>query len=167
MIPQGDALLQRQKLSAEIQMVRRYVETLIAAEGPNTNVCVLGDFNDGPAASLLEREFLIHNIVDELAGTLLNPQSRLVHGMNDAALRSSFTTMFHNPLKNGELTQELIDHIMISVPLLEGSAGLTFDQGDCVVETDAYTAEVDDGFDDDDRMHLPSDHLPVSAVFDA
>ena len=161
-----DALLQRQKLSAEIRMIRAYVEHLIDEHGPNTNVLLLGDLNDGPAAELLEKEFLIHNIVDELAGTLLNPQSRLVHGMNDAALRSSFTTMFHNPLKNGELTQELIDHIMISTPLQVGSAGLTFDQGDCVVETEAYEAEIDDSFDEDDRMHLPSDHLPVSAVFD-
>ena len=159
-----DALLQRQKLSAEIRMVRRYVEGLIAARGPNTNICVLGDFNDGPAASLLEREFLIHNIVDELAGTLLAPDSRLVHGMNPAELATAHSVTFRNPLEGGALVRELIDHVMISVPLEDGSAGLGFDKGACVVETAAWDAGTDLSAPDGDRMRHASDHMPVSAL---
>lgn len=161
----NDALLQRQKLSAEVQMIRKYVEALIEAEGPNTNIMVLGDLNDGPAAELLEIEFLIHNIVDELAGTLLSPDSRLEHGMNEAELRSAFSTAFANPLMNGAVTEELIDHVMISTPLAAGSAGLRFDRGNCIVEVDAWEAATDPAFAEGDRMRHSSDHRPVSAIF--
>ena len=157
-----DALLQRQKLSAEIQMVRAYVEALLADEGNATNFLLLGDLNDGPAAELLEEEFLIHNIVDELAGTILNPKSRLIHAMTDATLQTATTTKFHNPLEGGALTEELIDHIMVTSPLLEGTAGLTLPKPDTQVETDAYNAQIDDTFAEQDRMKYPSDHLPVS-----
>ena len=159
-----DALLVRAKLSVEMQMIRRFYIRRLAEVGNDHAFLVLGDFNDGPLAEEMEREFLIHNIIDELVGSIVAPHAVLTHGMTPDVIAASATTRFRNPMKNGELTQELIDHMVISNGLLSGVSGYTFDQGSCTVDTAAFEAENDESDDAEDRQLRPSDHLPVSAV---
>ncbi|NRB00954.1 MAG: endonuclease/exonuclease/phosphatase family protein [Rhodobacteraceae bacterium] len=159
-----DALLVRKKLSVEMQMLRRYFIKRLAEVGNDHAFLILGDFNDGPLAEEMEREFLVNNIIDELVGSIMAPHAVLTHGMTPDVIASSATTRFRNPMKNGELTEELIDHIVMSNGLLTGSSGYTLDQATCRVETDAFQAQNDEPDDAENRQLRPSDHLPVSAI---
>jgi hypothetical protein len=84
--------------------------------------------------------------------------------MSDDVLATSATTRFHNPLAGGELTEELIDHMLISDGLSTGRAGVLFRPGSCVVDRAAWEAQNDEADDQDIRQLRPSDHLPVSGV---
>ena len=159
-----DAVLSRQKLSAEIFRLRERAEQMLTDPARTDNLVVMGDFNDGPLAEDLEREFLIHNIVDEIVGSLLNPGIILRHAMTPKQMLASHTTEFHNPLQGGALTHELIDHIVLAPAVGSGGSGISYITGSCRVEDDAYDAHFDDG-GLEDRGLRPSDHRPLSARF--
>jgi endonuclease/exonuclease/phosphatase family metal-dependent hydrolase len=158
-----DALDSRQKLSAEVAQLRRYVSRQVAPPSANRNLVLIGDFNDGPLSDELEHEFLLHNIVDELAGSFLAPESYLTHAMAPAVLDRAVTVRFPDPFLDDEVVGECIDHILVAPALLSGDAGLRLRAGSCVVESAAYDAFNDDA-GDSDRGLRPSDHRPVSAV---
>jgi len=159
-----DALTVRQKLSAEAAMLRAYFVHRMAQEGPEIPFILMGDFNDGPLAEALEREFLIHNIIDDLVGSVLAPEAVLRHAMTPDQILTSATTRFRNPLEGGRLTEELIDHILISPGLITGTGPFTLEAGSCQVEKDAFETFNDEPDDHEDRNLRPSDHLPVSAT---
>ena len=132
-----DALLAREKLSAEMLSLRRYLDAQLAPD-ENRALVVIGDFNDGPFAELMEREFLIHNIVDELAGSLLLPMRHFRHAMTPEVLAVAATTRFPDPLEGGQIVEELIDHILVSPGIWQGKAPFALKDGSCQVETQAY-----------------------------
>lgn len=157
-----DALLSRQKLTAEISRLREYVETQLQA--PNEDLCILvmGDFNDGPLAEDLEKEFLIHNIIDEMIGSIMHPKVVFRHGMSPECIAVSHSTEFRNPLKNDKLTEELIDHIMISPGIWSGGGAFSIVADSCKVEDGAYETHFDPNSGLEKRHLRPSDHRPVS-----
>jgi endonuclease/exonuclease/phosphatase family metal-dependent hydrolase len=158
------ALDSRQKLSAEVAQLRRFVDERLAKAGPDAPLIVLGDFNDGPFRDVMEEEFLLHGIVDELVGTVLEPDKHLWHAMKPDLLRTAGTTRFQDPLNEGKIVVELIDHILVSAGIRTQQAGLALMDGSCVVERAAFD-KYDDDQHNDDRGLRPSDHVPVSAVF--
>jgi len=162
--PVIDALTVRQKLSAEIGILRRHITARITETDDDHAILVLGDLNDGPTADLLEGEFLLHNIIDQLVGTILRPEVRMRHAMTEEALATSATTRFHNPLEDGALTEELIDHMLLSEGLQTGRAGILFRPGTCQVDRAAWEAQNEEADDQDIRQLRPSDHLPVSGI---
>ncbi len=151
-----DALNARQKLSGELGQLRRYIDSWLNES--NNELVVMGDFNDGPFQDLMEREFLLYDILDELVGSFLKPRSCLHHAMTPENLETAWTVRFPDPLEDGKLTEELVDHILVS-------SSVSVRQGSCKVETEAY-----DRFNSDvnhsDRGLRPSDHRPVSVVLD-
>jgi endonuclease/exonuclease/phosphatase family metal-dependent hydrolase len=161
-----DALLARQKLSAEVCRLREYV---VRDLGPGNNppdACViLGDLNDGAYAELMEREFLIHNIIDELVGSFLEPDTFLRHAMTPTVISESTTVSFPDPVEGGQIVEELIDHIVVSPGIWQAATPFKLKAGSCKVELQAYK-----DFDDTDearrRGDRPSDHRPVSAVIE-
>ncbi|MCE7985212.1 MAG: hypothetical protein DYG89_28910 [Caldilinea sp. CFX5] len=159
-----DALLAREKLSAEMLCLRRYLDAQLAPD-ENRALVVMGDFNDGPFAELMEREFLIHNIVDELAGSLLQPMRHFRHAMTPAVLATAATTRFPDPLEGGQMVEELIDHILVSPGIWQGKAPFLLKENSCQVESAAYDSHNDDTGPVRQRGLRPSDHKPVSAIF--
>ena len=159
-----DALLEREKLSAEMLCLRGYLDAQLAPD-ENRALVVMGDFNDGPFAELMEREFLIHNIVDELAGSLLLPMRHFRHAMTPEVLTTAATTRFPDPLEGGQIVEELIDHILISPGIWQGKAPFALMDGSCQVETQAYADHCAASGAESQRGLRPSDHKPVSAVF--
>lgn len=156
------ALLTRQKLSAEIYRLREYVEKKLISPHENDCILVMGDFNDGPEAEDLEKEFMIHNIIDEIVGSITRPDVTLRHAMTEDRILQSHTTEFHNPLKNGELAQELIDHIVISPGIWKGQGDFSLAYDSCRVEDAAYNDNFDQ-INGRNKRHLrPSDHRPLS-----
>jgi endonuclease/exonuclease/phosphatase family metal-dependent hydrolase len=159
------ALDSRQKLSAEVGQLRKYVTAQLQPMDSHKGVLVMGDFNDGPFADLMEREFLLHNIVDELVGSFLEPDKYLRHAMTPAVLKNAETVRFPDPLQNGQTVGEFIDHVLLSPSLVGGNGAFTLRANSCQVETAAYN-QFNADVHDNDRGLRPSDHRPVSVVID-
>jgi endonuclease/exonuclease/phosphatase family metal-dependent hydrolase len=160
-----DALDAREALSAEVLCLRRYLDKQLAPPMDDRSIIVMGDFNDGPFADLLESEFLIHNIIDELAGSMLQPMCHFRHAMAPDVLATAATTRFPDPLNEGKIAEELIDHILVSPGIWQGKAVFQLKPGSCRVETDAYNKHNQDVGPVRERCLRPSDHMPVSAIF--
>jgi hypothetical protein len=163
--PVLDALGSRAKLSAEVARLRDVLTQVISVGPSQASVALLGDFNDGPFHDLMEREFLIHNILDELVGSFLDPNTYFKHAMEPDVLAKAATTRFRDPLENGALVEELIDHILVSPAIWSEIGGYRLQAGSARVEEAAWEAGV---VDDPDarRENRPSDHKPVSAVIE-
>jgi endonuclease/exonuclease/phosphatase family metal-dependent hydrolase len=159
------ALDSRQKLSAEVGQLRKYVTAQLQPRDPNKGVLVMGDFNDGPFADLMEQEFLLHNIVDELVGSFLDPDKYLTHAMTPAVMAKAETVRFPDPLNNGQIVGEFIDHVLLSPSIVSGNGAFTLRANSCCVETAAYD-QFNADMNDNDRGLRPSDHRPVSAIID-
>jgi endonuclease/exonuclease/phosphatase family metal-dependent hydrolase len=159
-----DALDVRQKVSAEVAALRRYVSLrLMMADVPD-GLVLLGDFNDGPFGELFEAEFLLHNILDEMVGSFLEPDLFLRHAMKPEVLRAASSVTFSDPLQNGAEVRELIDHVLVSPRLMNARNAVRLHQASCRVET-AAAALFTEGDGKGGRGSRPSDHLPVTATF--
>jgi hypothetical protein len=163
--PVLDALNSRQKLSAEIARLRAVLQTIVAVGPSQASVIVAGDFNDGPFKDLMENEFLVLSILDELVGSFLDPNTYFKHAMEPAVLSSASTTRFRDPLQDGEIVAELIDHVLVSPAIWSGLGAYAIKPGSCLVEEAAWQLGVV-GNPDDSRDSRPSDHKPVSVVLE-
>jgi len=157
-----DALNVRQKLSGEIAQVREFLDQRLRPDGMAPLVA-LGVFNDGAFRDVMEKEFLIHNILDEIQGSLLEPELRLFHSMPTDALSKEYSTVFKDPFGGDQPVRELIDHILVSRGIAEGK-GVTIKPGSPVVEHKAYEDSSDEDNNKRARHRRPSDHIPVSVV---
>jgi len=158
------ALRSRQKLSAEMAAVRRYLSHAILSK--RVEGCILmGDLNDGPHRDIFERHFLIHNIVDELRGGFHRELALMHHAFPLKFLdgKLAYTAEFSDPTRGGKLTKVLLDHILVTTSIYRGEANLQLDRTKGKIEHNVYENQLDNnGKTRDDR---PSDHRPVSAVF--
>jgi len=159
-----DALDTRQKLSAEIARIREFLDDQLKNSGWKSPIITMGDFNDGPFAELMEEEFLIHNIIDELVGSLLTPTHHLRHAMEPQVLATASTTRFPDPLNNGQITEELIDHILVSPGIWRKTSPFRLKKNSCRVEAQVFDQHNADTGPVLQRGLRPSDHKPVSAV---
>lgn len=163
--PVLDALSSRQKLSAEVARLREVLTSIVAVGPEQASLMVVGDFNDGPFKDLMENEFLVKSILDELVGSFLDPNTYFKHAMEPAVLSSASTTRFSDPLEDGQLVQELIDHIVVSPAIWSGLGAYKVKPGSCQVEEAAWQMGVV-GDPEASRDNRPSDHKPVSIVLD-
>lgn len=163
--PVLDALGSRQKLSAEVARLREVLTSIVAVGPKQASVAVVGDFNDGPFKDLMENEFLIKSILDELVGSFLEPNTYFKHGMDAAVLASASTTRFSDPLQDGKIVHELIDHILVSPAIWSGLGAYGMKTGSCQVEEAAWQMGAV-GNPDASRDNRPSDHKPVSVVLE-
>ncbi len=159
-----DAVLARQKLSADIAALRRHVTNVILERKNASGVILVGDLNDGFSRSIFETEFLMQSLVDELRGSFRRQSALLDHVMDEAMLRSkeAFTVEFRSPEKKG-ITRELIDHILITPAMCEKGFWLRLKKNSAQIEHDISKSHTSGtGAKADDR---PSDHIPVTAEF--
>lgn len=159
-----EAILSRQKLSADVAAMRRHVTNVILEKKNARGVILMGDLNDGFTRSVFETEFLMQSLVDELRGSFRRQSALLDHAMDEAQLRdkNSFTVEFRSPEKKG-ITRELIDHILVTPALREPGFWLRLKAGKSCIEQDISKAHTTGaGTHADDR---PSDHFPVTAEF--
>jgi hypothetical protein len=159
-----EAILARQKLSADVAALRRHVTNVILEKKNARGVILVGDLNDGFTRSLFETEFLMQNLVDELRGGFRRQSALLDHVMDEAQLRrkDSFTVEFRSPEKKG-ITRELIDHILITPALRDKGFWLRLKAGKASIAHEISRKHTTGtGAKADDR---PSDHFPVMAEF--
>lgn len=159
-----EAILSRQKLSADVAAVRRHVTNVILERRNAAAAIVLGDINDGFTRSVFETEFLQQSLVDELRGSFRRQSALLDHVLEEAQLRGmdAFTVEFRSPEKKG-ITRELIDHILVTPALCKPGFWLRLKSGKARIAHDEWKAHVTGtGAKADER---PSDHIPVVADF--
>lgn len=159
-----DALRSRQKLSAEMSSVRRYLTHAILSQRVN-GVILMGDLNDGPHRDVFEDKFLIHSIVDELRGAFHREIALMHHALPQEQLigRNGFTAEFSDPTRDGKRVKVLLDHIMVGPRVLENDAAIRLKKDAGVIEHAAYEAHVTGS--GREAHQRPSDHRPVSAIF--
>jgi endonuclease/exonuclease/phosphatase family metal-dependent hydrolase len=160
-----DALDARQKLSSEVGQLRLYLDQQSSMYDKNKGLIVMGDFNDSPFAELMEKEFLLHNILDELLGSFLRPQTLLHHAMSPEVLSTAKTVRFPDPLEDDKIVEELIDHILVSPSIADNNGSFKLKNNSCVVENEIYEKYNNDN-NDNNRGLRPSDHKPVSAIIE-
>jgi len=159
-----DALDVRAKISAELYRIRTLLDSELLGALKPKSIVIMGDLNDGPFAELIESEFLIRNIIDELSGTLLNPDAYFHHAMQPDVLRNAKTVRFPDPVQNGAIVEELLDHVLLSPGIWQRTGDFRLKAGSCKVETELYkkfddTTDINTG-----RDQRPSDHKPVTFV---
>lgn len=162
-----DALRSRQKLSAEMMAVRRYLTHAILSTRVKGCI-VMGDLNDGINREIFESQFLLQNIVDELRGSFKRQNAVMHHVLSQKYLQNkniSYTSDFNDPTEKGKKIHELIDHILFtSECFLERGTTFTIDPEKSYVEHEIFDKYNDNnGKTRDDR---PSDHKPISAFLD-
>jgi hypothetical protein len=159
-----EAILSRQKLSADVAALRRHITNVILERKNASGAIVMGDLNDGFTRSVFETEFLLQSLVDELRGSFRRQSALLDHVLDEAQLRKkdAFTVEFRSPEKRG-ITRELIDHILVTPALRDPGFWLQVKPDGASIAHDISKAHTSGtGAKADDR---PSDHIPVVAEF--
>lgn len=159
-----EAILSRQKLSADVAALRRHITHVILQQQNARGAIVMGDINDGFTRSVFEREFLQQSLVDELRGSFRRQSALLDHVLTEQQLRArdAFTVEFRSPEKKG-ITRELIDHILVTPALRASGFWLRLKSGSGRIAHEiAQQHTSGTGAKADDR---PSDHIPVYADF--
>ena len=87
------------------------------------------------------------------------------HAMTPEVLATAKTVRFPDPLQGGVITEELLDHILISPSVASGHGAFRLKPNSCQVETAAYD-QFNNDVKDNNRGLRPSDHRPVSAVIE-
>lgn len=160
-----EAILARQKLSADIAAYRRHVTHVILARKA-AGVVLIGDINDGFTRNTFETEFLMQSLVDQLRGSFMRQNALLEHAMTQKQLSEStaYTVEFKSSEQSNKKVRELIDHIFMTPRLRQAGLWLRFKSGSARIGHELSARHTDNnGRKADDR---PSDHVPVWADFE-
>lgn len=150
----------RAKLTTEASDVRYYIDKRFAQEEIPI-IFVIGDLNDGPGKELLEREYLLHDLIGVLQGDVFFARKFLNHALFDYPQDLRWTARFEDKLDPTRAPTILLDHITFTEALSRRGLGpLIVQPRSGVVEHEIH-----------DRINatLPekaktSDHAPVSLL---
>ncbi|NOD89459.1 MULTISPECIES: endonuclease/exonuclease/phosphatase family protein [unclassified Ruegeria] len=147
----------RVKLSSEALVIRAYIDRRFAQEA-DPSIFVVGDLNDGPGKELMEREYLLHDLISNLQGEVFFARKFLNHALFDQPTELRWTAKFKDSLDPEREEHILLDHILFSQALTRsGTSPLQVQSGAGRVEHLLHEeAEAKFGRD------VLSDHRPVS-----
>lgn len=149
----------RVKLTSEATNIRAYIDHRFRQEA-DPSIFVLGDINDGPGKELMEREYLLHDMVTNLQGEVFFARQFLNHALFDQPQATRWTARFDDLIDPGRDPQILLDHIMFTQALTrQGTSSLWVRPGAGRVEHLAFE-EIEASF----GAGTLSDHRPVSVT---
>lgn len=164
MAPVISAIASRQKLSVEMNVIRKYIAHRLYC-GQAESVIVMGDMNDGVTRDVVDDTYLLHSIVHELRGAFHHELAMMRHVLTGRQLQRknyAWTVEFRDPSRRGQYARVLLDHILYSPRCHEGGK-IRYVKRSGQIEHAAYSRHtVKKGKTRDDR---PSDHRPLSARF--
>lgn len=162
--PVVSAINSRQKLSIEMNVIRKYIAHRLYSEAAQS-VIVMGDLNDGVSRDVVDDTYLLHSIVHELRGAFHHEVALMRHVLKPEQLQDkkyAWTAEFRDAANEGKSTRVLLDHMLVSPRCYNGGT-IRFVRGSGRVEHDAFDGQVvKKGQTRDER---PSDHKPLSARF--
>ena len=121
---------------------------------------VLGDLNDGPGKELFEREYLFFDLVSNLQGNVFFAQKFLNHALFDYPPRLRWSVEFEDFVDEQRDPHILLDHILFTQALVDGSAPLQVEPHAGLIEHEVHHL-VNAGLSAKRRT---SDHKPISVV---
>lgn len=109
----ADAHAARAKLTTQAANVRYYIDKRYRQEA-DPAIFVVGDLNDGPGKELMEREYLLHDLVGSLQGDVFFARKFLNHALFDADETTRWTVHFKDALDPDRSPNILLDHILFT-----------------------------------------------------
>ncbi len=157
------ALKARVKLATEARNIRDYISVKFD-QLPAPGIMLMGDANDGPGNDFFERQYLFFDLIQNLQGEVLLAERFFNHALFDYPGHLRWTAKFRDEIAGIPASQNplLLDHILMSQPLCDGSLPLKVNAGNGKVEHEIFeTANA--GSNSHTRT---SDHRPVSCLLD-
>lgn len=112
----ADSHAARIKLSSEALNLRAYIDHRFSQDA-DPAVIVLGDLNDGPGKELMEREYLVHDLISNLQGDVFFARRFLNHALFDQPQELRWTARFNDALEPNRDPHILLDHILLTQSL--------------------------------------------------
>ncbi len=154
-----DAIKARIKLATEATNVRSYLDVKFE-QVENPAIFVLGDLNDGPGKELFEEKYLFFDLLSNLQGDVFFAKRFLNHALFDYPHHLRWTVKFKDFIQPERNPHILLDHIMFTQPLVDGSLPFQVNSKAGWVEHeihDLINASLT-------TKQKTSDHKPVSVV---
>ncbi|WP_178989036.1 endonuclease/exonuclease/phosphatase family protein [Winogradskyella schleiferi] len=153
------ALKARVKLATQARNIRHYVNAKFnQLEAPG--IIILGDCNDGPGQDFFETQYLFFDLIQNLQGDVMLAEQYFNHGLFDYAADLRWTAKYRDAILGLSANDNplLIDHILMSQPLCDGSFPLEVNAKAGKVEHEIFE-RANAG---SNRKTRTSDHRPVS-----
>lgn len=152
-----DAIKARIKLATEAANIRMYIDAKFEqVEKPA--IFIMGDFNDGPGKEHFEREYLFFDLVSNLQGDIFFARKFLNHALFDAPEHLRWSVYFEDFIDSARNPKILLDHILFTQSLVDGSLPLCVEPHSGYVEHeihDLINARLT-------NKQKTSDHKPIS-----
>lgn len=155
-----EAVRARAKLTTEVVDIRHYIDRRFEQEA-SPAIFVVGDVNDGPGKELIERWFMLHDLIGNLQGDVFFARRFLNHALFDIEDRLRWSVYFEDAVDPRRDPHILLDHILFTQRLSgSGAFPLRVTPGAGRVEHDVHERVA---------SLLPrgvttSDHRPVSVT---
>jgi len=117
-----EALKARVKLATEARNVRAYIDARFD-QVPAPGILVLGDANDGPGQDYFESLYMFFDLVGNLQGNVMDAERFFNHALFDFPLPLRWTAKYRDDVTGVPASRNplLIDHILMSQPLVSGA----------------------------------------------
>lgn len=117
------AIKARIKMATEAANVRSYIDAKFAqVEKPA--IFVMGDLNDGPGKEYFEKRFLFFDLLSNIQGDIFSANKFLNHALFDYPSDLRWTVKFKDFITPGRKQEILLDHILFTQGLVDGSLPL-------------------------------------------
>jgi len=158
-----EALEARVKLATEARNVRAYIDARFG-QIPDPGILVLGDANDGPGQDYFERLYMFFDLVSNLQGNIMNAERFFNHALFDFPVDLRWTAKYRDAVQGIPASQNplLIDHILMSQPLVSGALPLVVRERAGSVEHQAFERQNAGA----SESRKSSDHRPISLLLD-
>ena len=156
-----EALKARIKLATEARNVRSYIDARFS-QNPNPGILVMGDANDGPGQDYFENRYMFFDLISNLQGNIMNAERFFNHALFDYPINLRWSAKYKDVIRNIPASRNplLIDHILMSQPLVTGALPLQVNSGAGFIEHEAFE-RANAGASSKRRS---SDHRPVSLI---
>jgi len=154
-----EAVKARIKLTTEAVNVRNYIDAKFdQITGPA--VFVMGDLNDGPGKEFFERQYLFFDLLSNIQGDVFFAKRYLNHALFDFPDHLRWSVHFKDFVDPDRDPKILLDHILFTQSLVNGSLPMIVDQGAGFMEHEVHEL-VNAGLN---SKQTTSDHRPVSLI---
>ncbi len=157
-----EAIKARIKMTTEVTNVRNYVDRKFE-QVENPAILVMGDLNDGPGKEFFENQYLFFDLLSNLQGDVFSSHKFLNHALFDFPNDLRWTVHFQDFIDKTRSPKILLDHILFTQSLVNGSLPVQINAGAGKVEHEIHEL-VNAGIP---KSSHTSDHKPVSVILDA
>ena len=154
-----NAIKARIKMTTEIANVRDYINTKFE-QVSNPAIMVMGDLNDGPGKEFFEKQYIFFDLLSNLQGDVFEAERFLNHALFDFEDDLRWSVHFDDFIDENRNPQILLDHILFTQGLVDGSLPIIIESKSGYVEH-----EIHDLINASNPKYAnTSDHKPVSVI---